>query len=148
MFSQLSLLVENENITSIPQIVELFNQYFASIRKNIKKLFHQLKKLFRLFKESLITNSIPTILLKGAKNTVSLALSKLINKSFEIGIFPGIFKLAKVVHVFKSETRLLCYNQRPVSLFSNVGKIIETLMHRRLNFSLNNRIFGGKFYYQ
>ena len=35
--------------------------------------------------------------------------------------------------VFKNESRLLCNNYRPISLLSNVGKIIEKLMHQRLN---------------
>ena len=81
-------------------------------------------------------NSIHTILLKQTRNTISLPLGKLINKSFEIGIFPDIRKVAKVVPIFKSETRLLCNNYRPISLFSNIGKIIEKLMHQGVNFYL------------
>ena len=81
-------------------------------------------------------NSIPTILLKQTRNTVSLPLAKLINKSFETGIFPDICKVAKVVPIFKSETRLLCNNYRPISLLSNIGKITEKPMHKRLNFFL------------
>ena len=57
-------------------------------------------------------NGIPTILLKQTRNTVSLLLAKLINKSFEAGIFPDICKLAKMASIFKSETRLLCNNCR------------------------------------
>ena len=44
-------------------------------------------------------NSIPTIPLKQTRNTVSLPLAKLINKSFETGIFPNICKVAKVVPI-------------------------------------------------
>ena len=44
--------------------------------------------------------------------------------------------------VFKNESRLLCNNYRPVSLISNVGKIIEKLMHQRLNqFVQDNECF-------
>ena len=85
-------------------------------------------------------NSIPTILLKQTTNTISLPLTKLINKSFETGIFPDICNVEKVVPIFKSETRLLCNNYRTISILSNIGKIIEKLMHQRLNFSLNNAI--------
>ena len=52
-----------------------------------------------------------------------LPLTKLINKSFEIGIFPDICKVARVVSIFKSGTRLLCNNYRAISLLSNIGKI-------------------------
>ena len=41
--------------------------------------------------------------------------------------------------VFKRETRLLCNNNRPISLFSNIGKIIEKLIHLRLNIFLETR---------
>ena len=44
--------------------------------------------------------------------------------------------MAKVVPIFKSELRLLCNSYRPISLLSNIGKIIEKLMHQRLNFIL------------
>ena len=81
-------------------------------------------------------NSIQTILLKQTRHTVSLPLAKLINKSFETGIFSDICKVAKVVPIFKIETRLLCNNYRPISYFSNIVKIIEKLMHQRLNFFL------------
>ena len=81
-------------------------------------------------------NSISTFLLKQTRNTVSLPLAKSINKSFETGIFLDICKVAKVVPIFKSETRLLCNSYRPISLLSNIGKIIEKLMHQRLNFFL------------
>ena len=46
-------------------------------------------------------NSISTILLKQTRNTVSLPLVKLINKSFDTGIFPDICKVAKVVPTSK-----------------------------------------------
>ena len=45
-------------------------------------------------------------------------------------------KIAKVVPIFKSETGLLSNNYRPISLLSNIGKIIEKLIHLRLNLSL------------
>ena len=52
-------------------------------------------------------NGIPIILLKQTRNTVSLPLAQLINKFFETGILTDICKVAKVVPIFKSETRLL-----------------------------------------
>ena len=81
-------------------------------------------------------NGIPTILLKQTRNTVPCPLAKLINKSFETGIFPDICKVAKVLPIFKNETRLLCNSYRTIFLPSNIGKIIERLMHQGLNFFL------------
>ena len=50
-----------------------------------------------------------------------------------------MYKIAKVVTVFKIETYLLCNNYRPISLFFNTGKIIEKLIHVRLNLLLETR---------
>ena len=55
----------------------------------------------------------------------------LINKSFLTGIFPNVFKIAQLVRVFKAESRIFCSNYRPISLLSNIGKIIEKLMHKK-----------------
>ena len=84
-------------------------------------------------------NSIPTKILKLAKENLSRPLPELINKSFLSGVFPNVFKIAKVVSVFKAESRILCSNYRPISLLSNIGKIIEKLMHKRLNVFLEKK---------
>ena len=60
-------------------------------------------------------------------------MSELINKSFLSSIFPNVFKIAKVVPVFKAESRILSSNYRPISLLSNIGKVIEKLNVKRLN---------------
>ena len=89
--------------------------------------------------KSLGSNSVPTNILKEIHESISIPLSTLINRSLTTGVFPEICKIAKVVPIFKSETRLLCNNYRPVSLLSNIGKIIEKLIHLRLNLFLENR---------
>ena len=55
------------------------------------------------------------------------------NNSFENGIFPNLLKTAQVIPVFKNGSRLSHSNYRPISLLSNIGKIIEKLIHKRLN---------------
>ena len=89
--------------------------------------------------KSLGPNSIPTNIFREIHETVSIPLSTLINKSFITGVFPNMCKIAKVVPIFKSETRLLCNNYRPIFLLSNIGKIIEKLIHLRLSLSIETR---------
>ena len=89
--------------------------------------------------KSLGSNSVPTNILKEIHESISIPLSTLINRSLTTGVFPEICKIAKVVPIFKSETRLLCNNYRPISLLSNIGKIIEKLIHLRLNLFLETR---------
>ena len=87
--------------------------------------------------KSLGPNSISTNILKEIHEAISIPLSTLIQpKSFTTGAFPNMCKIAKVIPIFKSETCLLCNNYRPISLLSNIGKIIEKLIHLRLNLFL------------
>mgnify|MGYP001799024102 CR=1 FL=1 len=48
------------------------------------------------------------------------------------GIFPDAFKLAKVIPVFKKGQINECSNYRPISLLSNLGKLLEKVVHRQL----------------
>ena len=52
-------------------------------------------------------------------------------------VFPLVLKTAKVV-VFKKDSKLDCSNYHPISLLSNIEKIIEKLMYKRLYTILNN----------
>ena len=77
-------------------------------------------------------NSIPTEIFKLIKNEVSLPLSKIINDSFSSGIHPEKLKIVNVIPVFKKGSRLQVSNYRPISLLSNINKIFEKVMHRRM----------------
>ena len=54
------------------------------------------------------------------------------------GGFPSVVKTAKVVPVFKKDSKLDDSNGCPISLLSNIEKILEKLMYKRLNTLLNN----------
>ena len=56
------------------------------------------------------------------------------------GVFPSVLKTAKVVPVFKKDSKLDYSNYHPISLLSNIEKIIEKLMYKRLYTFLNNNI--------
>ena len=55
------------------------------------------------------------------------------------GVFPSVLKTAKVVPVFKKDSKLNYSNYRPISLLSNIEKILEKLMHKRLYTFLDNK---------
>ena len=65
------------------------------------------------------------------------ALSKIINISFENGVFPSLCKVAKVLPLFKRGDFLKCDNYRPISLLSVFSKIVEKCVHVRLYDFLN-----------
>ena len=54
------------------------------------------------------------------------------------GVFPSILKTAKAVPAFKKNSKLDYSNYRPISLLSNIEKILEKFMYKRLYTFLNN----------
>ena len=54
-------------------------------------------------------------------------------------MFPSVLKTAKVVPVFKKDSKLDYINYRPISLLSNIEKILEKRMYKRLYTFRNNK---------
>ena len=65
------------------------------------------------------------------KNFISDQLADLFNLSFTTGSFPTLLKTAKVIPIHKKELKLDYTNYRPISVLSNLDKILEKLMHNR-----------------
>ena len=67
--------------------------------------------------------------------------------SFLTGQFPSVLKIAKVIPIHKKQSKVDYANYRPISLLSNIEKIIEKIMYKRLsNFlNINNLIFSLQF---
>ena len=73
---------------------------------------------------------------RGKLRMKCVFLPAIINHSFDNRIFPNFLKSAKLISVFKNGSRLSCKNYRRIYLLSNIGQIIEKLIHKRLYFSL------------
>ena len=67
--------------------------------------------------------------------------------SFSSGVFPSILKPAKVIPVHKKDSKLGFSNYCPISLLSNIEKILGRLMYNRIYkfFSDNNLIYSLQF---
>ena len=76
--------------------------------------------------------SIPTNIFNLSCSVLSKPVVKLINFSFSEGTFPNLLKFANVIPVFKKGDNLDYNNYRPISLISNIGKLIEKIVHKRL----------------
>ena len=48
------------------------------------------------------------------------------------GVFPSVLKTAKVLPVFKKDSKLDYSNYRPISLLSYIEKILDKFMYKRL----------------
>ena len=56
-------------------------------------------------------------------------------------VFPSVLKTAKVVPAFNKDSKIDHSNYRPISLLSNIEKILEKLMYKRFyTFLSNNNI--------
>jgi hypothetical protein len=77
-------------------------------------------------------NSIPNQLLQSIKKSISTPLANIFNNSFLNGICPDFLKISIVIPIYKKESKLIVSNYRPISLLSNINKILEKLMFTRL----------------
>lgn len=77
-------------------------------------------------------NSIPTFILHLLKDHICLPLAHIFNLSLRTGCHPDILKISKTIPVFKKGSRLLVSNYRPISLLSNLNKILEKVVHSRV----------------
>ena len=77
-------------------------------------------------------NSIPYKILNLLKKDISKQLADLFNLSLSSDVFPSLLKIAKVVSVHKKDSKLDCCNYHPISLLSNIEKILEKLMYKRV----------------
>ena len=69
------------------------------------------------------------------KKTISYVVTPftyLCNKSFLTGTFPDAMKVAKVIPLYKSGSKNVFNNYRPVSLLPQFSKILEKLFDNRL----------------
>ena len=76
---------------------------------------------------------------------VSKSVSKpfciFMNRSFEEGIFPDIWKIANVIPIFKKGDKFPPSNYRPVALLSCIGKLQERIVFKNMyNFLLDNNL--------
>ena len=87
-------------------------------------------------------NSIPITIFKKFGKNINVPLTELINLSLNQGKFPVVLKTASVTPTFKKGDKLDINSYRPILLISNISKIIDKLIRKRLNsFLEQNKIF-------
>ena len=74
----------------------------------------------------------PNRLFKQFKKCLKISLAKLSNFTFQLRKYPEILKTGKVVHTHKKGSEVDCYNYRPISLTSDLNKILEKIMYDRI----------------
>ena len=152
---------QDENITDSKMISNAFNNHYTKVADKLlhKRKFKGNKPFTQYLKNSTTSsivmhpvtpeevsdiiqnldvtkstgpNSIPPKILKQISTILINPISLICNKSFSSGIYPDILKISKVIPIFKKDSRLDVENYRPISLISNIDKIIEKLVFARL----------------
>jgi len=158
------VILDGSAVSDVDQISNCFNNYFSTVGlkldANIPASAHSptdwmgvlnpqsffvppstamnvCEIVKRLPNKSCDFDSIPVFILKQCVDIVSRAISDLFNKSVTDGVFPGCFKIAKVIPVHKGGDRKLVSNYRPISILPAMSKVFEKLMFDRLGGFLN-----------
>ena len=161
----LSHLTINGTIISDPKNMACnFNEFFTSIaKKTVENInpspkspvdligqspsnfkFNNLTKMEVLAATKLLTNKktpdhtgLSSNFLKQIISTIIDPLHHIFNLSFNTGVVPVQFKIAKVIPIFKSGDSSSMDNYRPISLLNTFSKILEKLVAARLLSYLN-----------
>jgi hypothetical protein len=92
-------------------------------------------------------DNIDNKILKQIAELIAGPLSHIINRCFECAVFPDSFKIASISPIFKKGDKNNPGNYRPISLISNLAKILEKLFKKRImKFIQNNKIINENQY--
>lgn len=83
-------------------------------------------------------DNIKSETLKTISDHIKEPFTYIINKILETGKFPTIFKVAVIKPVYKKGDKCNVTNYRPLSLISNLAKIVEKIIKCRIISFLNN----------
>ena len=84
---------------------------------------------------------IPIKYIKLSVNVIAPILTNFYNHCITTGCFPDILKIAEVIPLYKSGSKNLCSNYRPISILSPFSKIFEKCLHIQLyNYFIQNNI--------
>lgn len=168
-----TIIIEGTTCTNLKQMANAFNQHFINIcntcieppressfatyltdRTKSEFQFHLIDNdtTLRFLNKMKISNScghdgISNNIIRIIKHEISECLTLIINQSITTGIFPDTFKLAKVIPVYKKNSKLEINNYRPISVLPVLSKIFESVMQTQLlQYFTNNNLFTSQQY--
>ena len=80
-------------------------------------------------------------IIKNISDVISLPLSIIFQKSFNLGKLPNLWKIANIIPIYKgSGNKFTVDNYRPISLTSNICKVIESITFDKIYNYFSSRI--------
>ena len=151
---------DDKILTDEKEIANHFNCYFSGIAENIlQNRKYEGKHTYQEYLKNPLSNShvffdcdpteveclitlleinkgtgpfsIPVNVLQMLKKDISKPLSKIFNLSMRTGTHPDCLKLAMVIPIHKKGSKLEVGNYRPISLLSNINKLLVKIVHVR-----------------
>ena len=155
-----SLKVNSLQVTDKKEIANEFNKYFTSVGPTFANAIPITNMTYQFYLNKVITSTfsfsltdsetvskiidefapktstgidgLSMKLLKQIKPHICDSIKLVINQSLTTGIFPDIFKIAKVLPLFKKEDPLLTENYRPISLLPCISKVFEKVVFKQV----------------
>jgi hypothetical protein len=168
--------INNTRITDKMQIAEEFNNFFSNIGKQISNSIApspidplsyintppdvpsleffpcypaQIITLVKNFenKSSPDLDGLSVNLIKKVVIEIAVPLSHIFTLSLNQGIFPELFKTARVVPIFKARDKTYCDNYKPISLVKTLSKVLEKIVQISLvnHLELNHLIYKHQY---
>lgn len=128
----------NDNI----KILENTMYLYPTDELEIKKVIEKLKS-----KKTPGHDNIRSETLKLISNEIAVPLTYITNKCFDTGCFPKSLKIGIIKPIHKGGDYLRVVNYRPISLISNIAKIIERILKCRIvNFLNKHKLLSDRQY--
>lgn len=163
------ILVNDNLISDEKEMANCFNTHFSNIGKDVVKDIPESIKHFSDYlppsppnsffigpvtridmmytilsikrKKSQDINEISTDLLQHVVLPISAPLTHIFNLSIQKGIFPDVFKMAKVIPIFKSNDKKNMANHRGITLTDSFSKVFEKIVSDKLTEFLTSTNF-------
>ena len=129
-FFYASISSVNEELAFLPPFSKKTNNNLSQIT-----IFEpEIKDLIRCLNPNKASgpDSINHRMFIGVADQVSKPLVILFNRSLSEGVFPKLWKMAYVIHIYKKGDKSSITIYRPVSLLSCCGKLLERIIFKHM----------------
>ena len=150
-----AMMINGQECLNKQNIVNHFNNYFASITEQIETINHEDSSYDDYLVENIVSrfnfhaintqitkniiqsinssqsrghDGITSELLKLINEDICSSITLIINQSLTSGIFPSHLKIAKITPIYKKGNKQCIANYRPISVLPIISKVLETII--------------------